>query len=200
MEVTAVNAEDGKLVAERPILQDSAIVDVGYVGEPGIIIGRLNAFDVDESGDGTRRGRRRRGRALGVVDAGRGCVSAASSAARTSTSRTPTILVGGGRGLGEEENFKLAEDLAESLGRRRRRDPRGRRRRLVPLRGPDRPDRQDGRAEALPRGRHLRRDPAQGRDAELREHPRRSTRTRTRRSSSSATSAWSATCTRSSRS
>ena len=48
MEVTAVKAQDGKLVAERPILQDSAIVDVGYVGEPGIIIGRLNAFDIAE--------------------------------------------------------------------------------------------------------------------------------------------------------
>src|SRR5574338_90424 len=43
MEVTAVKAADGKLVAERPVLQDSAIVDVGYVSEPGIIIGRLNA-------------------------------------------------------------------------------------------------------------------------------------------------------------
>src|SRR5918912_752804 len=53
MEVTAVKAQDGKLVAERPILQDSAVVDVGYVGEPGIIIGRLNAFDIDESGDGS---------------------------------------------------------------------------------------------------------------------------------------------------
>jgi electron transfer flavoprotein alpha subunit len=49
MEVTAVKAQDGKLVAERPILQDSAIVDVGYVGEPGIIIGRLNAFDIQEA-------------------------------------------------------------------------------------------------------------------------------------------------------
>src|ERR671931_2787015 len=40
MEVTEVKVEDGKLVAVRPVLQDSAIVDVGYVGEPGIIIGR----------------------------------------------------------------------------------------------------------------------------------------------------------------
>src|SRR3954453_7529554 len=53
MEVTAVKAQDGKLVAERPILQDSAIVDVEYVGKPGIIIGRLNAFEVNESGDGS---------------------------------------------------------------------------------------------------------------------------------------------------
>src|SRR5919199_2930340 len=49
MEVTAVKVQDGKLVVERPILQDSEIADVGYVSEPGIIIGRLNAFDVNES-------------------------------------------------------------------------------------------------------------------------------------------------------
>ena len=52
MEVTQVNVQDGKLVAERPILQDSQIVDVEYTGEPGIIIGRLNAFDAVESGGG----------------------------------------------------------------------------------------------------------------------------------------------------
>ena len=52
MEVTAVKADGGKLVAERPVLQDSAVVDVGYVSEPGVIIGRLNAFDVKESGSG----------------------------------------------------------------------------------------------------------------------------------------------------
>src|SRR5918912_4576008 len=36
MEVTSVKAQDGKLVAERPILQDSAIVDVDYTGELGV--------------------------------------------------------------------------------------------------------------------------------------------------------------------
>src|SRR6478736_2798667 len=53
MEVTQVKVQDGKLIAERPILQDSAIVDVGYVGEPGIIIGRLNAFDIVERNGGS---------------------------------------------------------------------------------------------------------------------------------------------------
>src|SRR2546429_4189297 len=52
MEVTEVKVQDGKLVAVRPILQDSAVVDVDYVGEPGIIIGRLNAFEVSENGSG----------------------------------------------------------------------------------------------------------------------------------------------------
>ena len=32
MEVTDVKVQDGELVAERPILQDSQIADVGYVG------------------------------------------------------------------------------------------------------------------------------------------------------------------------
>src|SRR4249920_3209163 len=53
MEVTEVKVADGKLVAERPVLQDSAVVDVGYVGEPGIIIGRLNAFDATERNGGS---------------------------------------------------------------------------------------------------------------------------------------------------
>src|SRR3954465_11892844 len=52
MEVTSVKVQEGKLVAERPILQDSAIVDVDYDGKPGVIIGRLNAFEIAENGGG----------------------------------------------------------------------------------------------------------------------------------------------------
>src|SRR4051795_1053759 len=52
MEVTEISAQDGKLVAKRPILQDSAIVDVAYDGGVGVIIGRLNAFEIAESGSG----------------------------------------------------------------------------------------------------------------------------------------------------
>jgi electron transfer flavoprotein alpha subunit len=114
MEVTQVNVQDGKLVAERPILQDSQIADVGYVEQPGIIIGRLNAFDENETG-GTAdvedvqvelsewstkakmvtRGEQR-GEDVNIEDA--------------------DILVGGGRGLGKKENFELAEQLAEAMG------------------------------------------------------------------------------------
>jgi electron transfer flavoprotein alpha subunit len=115
MEVTAVKAQDGKLVAERPVLQDSAIVDVGYVSEPGIIIGRLNAFDVSESGGGTAE----------VVDVDVE-LSEWSTKARMVTRgeqrgadvniEDAEILVGGGRGLGAAEGFKIAEELAEAMG------------------------------------------------------------------------------------
>jgi electron transfer flavoprotein alpha subunit len=115
MEVTAVKVDDGKLVAERPILQDSAVVDVGYVGEPGIIIGRLNAFDSNDGGGGPAE----------VVDVDVE-LSEWSTRARMVTRgeqrggdvniEDADILVGGGRGLGEAGNFKLAEDLAGALG------------------------------------------------------------------------------------
>ncbi len=116
MEVTAVKADDGKLVAERPVLQDSAIVDVGYVSEPGVIIGRLNAFDLNDGSGGDAE----------VVDIE--VELSAWSTKATMVSRGESgdeggvniedadLLVGGGRGLGEKDNFKLAEDLAEALG------------------------------------------------------------------------------------
>ena len=82
------------------------------------------------------------------------------------------VIVAGGRGLGAPEGFSLVEELAAGARRRGRRDARRRRRRLVPVLGAGRPDGQDRLAEALRRARHLRRDPAQGRDAGL-EHDRR---------------------------
>jgi electron transfer flavoprotein alpha subunit len=115
MEVTAVKVDGGKLIAERPILQDSAIVDVGYVGEPGIIISRLNAFDMNDGG----------GSPAEVVDVDVE-LSEWSTKAKMVTRgeqrggdvniEDADILVGGGRGLGEAANFKLAEELAGALG------------------------------------------------------------------------------------
>ncbi|HZJ29171.1 MAG TPA: electron transfer flavoprotein subunit alpha/FixB family protein [Solirubrobacterales bacterium] len=114
MEVTAVKIDGGKLVAERPILQDSQIADVGYVSEPGIIIGRLNAFDLKESG-GTAE----------VTDV-EVELSEWSSKAKMVTRgeqrggeaniEDAEILVGGGRGLGKAEGFQLCEELAEAMG------------------------------------------------------------------------------------
>ncbi len=115
MEVTAVKAQDGKLVAERPVLQDSAIVDVGYVSEPGIIIGRLNAFDIRENGSGDAE--------VEDVDVQLSEWSTKAKMVTRGEARgedvnieDADILVGGGRGLGEKDNFKLAEDLANAMG------------------------------------------------------------------------------------
>ena len=115
MEVTEVKVSDGKLVAERPVLQDSAVVDVGYFGEPGIIIGRLNAFDATERDGGSAE----------VVDVEVELSEWSTKATMVNRGEQrgedvniedAEILVGGGRGLGEAANFKLAEELASALG------------------------------------------------------------------------------------
>jgi electron transfer flavoprotein alpha subunit len=115
MEVTEVKVQDGKLVAVRPILQDSAIVDVAYEGGVGVIIGRLNAFEIEESGSGDAE--------VEDVDVQLSEFSTQAKVVKRGEQRgadvnieDADILVGGGRGLGKAENFSLAEDLAESLG------------------------------------------------------------------------------------
>ena len=62
MEVTEVEARDGKLVAKRPILKDSQVSDVHYRSKVGVIIGRLNAFEAKRDRLRRRRGRGRRRR------------------------------------------------------------------------------------------------------------------------------------------
>jgi electron transfer flavoprotein alpha subunit len=113
MEVTAVNVVDGKLEAERPILGDSSISTSKY-RDRGIIIGRLNAFEIVESGGAAevedvqvqlsehaqqatmvQRGEQR-GADVNIEDA--------------------DFLVAGGRGLGKAEGFELCEALAQALG------------------------------------------------------------------------------------
>src|ERR1700694_1625636 len=52
MEITAVRVENGELIAERPILGDSAISEIKYRSPVGIVIGRLNAFEAHQDGAG----------------------------------------------------------------------------------------------------------------------------------------------------
>jgi electron transfer flavoprotein alpha subunit len=114
MEVTDVEVRDGKLVAKRPILKDSQVADVHYRSKVGVIIGRLNAFEVRESGGSAtvedvqvdfaphslkasmvQRGEQR-GADVNIEDA--------------------DILVAGGRGLGNKDGFGQLEELAGALG------------------------------------------------------------------------------------
>jgi electron transfer flavoprotein alpha subunit len=115
MEVTAVRAEDGKLVAERPILQDSKISVSHYRGDLGIIIGRINAFEVRPSN----------GASAEVVDVDVEYSPWSSRAKMVNRGEQrgadvdiegADILVAGGRGLGKAEGFQLAEALAQAFG------------------------------------------------------------------------------------
>src|SRR5689334_12254543 len=114
MEVTAVNVVDGKLQAERPILGDSAISQIDFRSDVGIIIGRLNAFEAKESG-GTAT----------VEDVQVELSEHAQQATMVQRGEQrgadvdiegADVLVAGGRGLGKPEGFELVEELAKAFG------------------------------------------------------------------------------------
>ena len=116
MEVTAVRAEDGKLVAERPILQDSKISVSHYKGDLGIIIGRINAFELRQSDPA---------HPAEVVDVDVEYSPWSNQAKMVTRGEQrgadvdiegADILVAGGRGLGKAEGFEQLEELAGTLG------------------------------------------------------------------------------------
>jgi electron transfer flavoprotein alpha subunit len=115
MEVISIKAADGKLVAERPILQDSKISDSHYQGDLGIIIGRINAFELTQAGSGSAE----------VVDVEvdyspwneqTKMVTRGEQRGADVDIEGADILVAGGRGLGKAEGFELAESLAKAFG------------------------------------------------------------------------------------
>ena len=110
MEVTEIKADGGKLVAHRPILGDSQISVSRYQGDLGIIIGRINAFELRQSGGEAE-----------VVDVEIEYSAFTNQAEMISRGEQrgadvdiegADILVAGGRGLGKAEGFELCEQLA----------------------------------------------------------------------------------------
>ena len=114
MEVTAVRPEGGKLVAERPILGDSAISEISFRSEIGIIIGRLNAFDIVAGGGSAT---------VEDLAVDYSAFSQQATMVQRGEQRGADvdiegadILIAGGRGLGAKEGFELAENLAAAFG------------------------------------------------------------------------------------
>src|ERR671930_1947181 len=115
MEVTNVRAEGGKLIAERPILGDSAISEINFRSGVGIIIGRLNAFEAANSGAGAA--------AVEDVQVELSPWSTKARMVQRGEQRGADvdiegadILVAGGRGLGKAEGFEQLEELAQAFG------------------------------------------------------------------------------------
>jgi electron transfer flavoprotein alpha subunit len=115
MEVTAIRSDGGELVAERPILGDSKISVSRYRGDLGIIIGRINAFEIRESA----------GADAEVVDVQveyspwtqrAEMVTRGEQRGADVDIEGADILVAGGRGLGRAEGFQMAEELAAAFG------------------------------------------------------------------------------------
>jgi electron transfer flavoprotein alpha subunit len=110
-----IELNGGELVGKRPALQDTVYADVGWTSTPRLALFRAGSFDATEAGGGEPE----------VVD-----VSPEYAAHSTSVKlvgqdaaesggvniEDADVIIAGGRGLGQAENFSLAENLAQALG------------------------------------------------------------------------------------
>jgi electron transfer flavoprotein alpha subunit len=116
MEVTAVRAEGGELIAERPILGDSAISEIKYRSSVGIVIGRLNAFEIAQPQDGVTAPVEQLSFELSPHATQATMITRGEQRGADVDIEGADILVAGGRGLGKAEGFQLCEELAGAFG------------------------------------------------------------------------------------
>jgi electron transfer flavoprotein alpha subunit len=106
--------DDGQLVGKRPALEDSVYVDVGWTSEPRLALFRPGTFDPQETGGEAE-----------LVDVPVAIedfstlatmLEQAHEEASGPSLEDAEVIVAGGRGLGQPENFSLVEELAKALG------------------------------------------------------------------------------------
>jgi electron transfer flavoprotein alpha subunit len=106
--------EGDELVGKRPALQDSVYVDVGWRGEPRLALIRSGTFDPAENGAGAQL----EDFSLEFEDFSLAAtmLEQAHEESEGPSIEDAEIIVAGGRGLGQPENFTLVEELAKALG------------------------------------------------------------------------------------
>ena len=113
-ECTGLEAEGGQLVATRPRYAGKLFATVSFDQEPAVVSIRPNVFTAEE------RGGEARVESLNVqldqADFGAIVKEIRAAAGEKLDVGEAPIVVSGGRGLREPENFKLLEELAEALG------------------------------------------------------------------------------------
>jgi len=113
-DLTDIAREDGRLVGKRPALEDSVYVDVGWTSEPRLALFRSGSFDPAETGgDATTEDVSVE---LQDFSTQARMVEQAHEEASGPSIEDADVIVAGGRGLGQPENFKLVEELATALG------------------------------------------------------------------------------------
>lgn len=115
-EVTDVRVEDGAIVAVRPMYAGKAFATVRFTTAPALLSVRPNVFQPVESARagavepaaGDASGVESRSRVVGFEEEERSRLDVAEA----------TIVVSGGRGMRDPENWSLLEGLVEALGSR----------------------------------------------------------------------------------
>jgi electron transfer flavoprotein alpha subunit len=105
---------DAEGIGKRPALSDSVYVDVGWTATPRLAVFRAGAFDpVERSAAGAVAELPVQ---LEDFSVRAEMVERAHAEQQGPSIEDADVIVAGGRGLGQPENFKLAEGLAQALG------------------------------------------------------------------------------------
>jgi electron transfer flavoprotein alpha subunit len=114
-ETTDIATGDGGIVATRPALDDTVMVESGFSAAPGVVLARANAFAPREDASGTAPVERV---AVSVNDWSQAAALTGREAAEGGgvDITEADILVSVGRGMGGPENVPLVEALAKALG------------------------------------------------------------------------------------
>jgi electron transfer flavoprotein alpha subunit len=115
MEVTAVRVEDGQLIAERPVLGDSAISEIRFRSPVGIVIGRLNTFEIAVP-NGASAPVEDVEVAFSEFSTRARMVSRGEQRGEAVDIEGAQTVIAGGRGLGRAEGFELCDELAAAFG------------------------------------------------------------------------------------
>lgn len=112
MDVVSMDSVDGEIIASRPIYAGKALVDVKVNSEIKVFTIRPNVFN---AGTSTGEIAEVVEKVIDTVDLSTKVLEIKKAEGKLDVSEA-SIIVSGGRGLKEAENFNLVEDLAEVLG------------------------------------------------------------------------------------
>lgn len=106
--------DGGRLVGTQPALGDSVIVKVGWQGGPALGLVRSGSFEPSETGGSAQAVPLQV--ALNDFSTAAVLVEQLRESSEGPSIEDADIIVAGGRGLGQAENFALLESLARELG------------------------------------------------------------------------------------
>jgi electron transfer flavoprotein alpha subunit len=114
-ETTELASGEGGVVATRPALDDTVMVESGFASQPGVVLARANAFAPREDPAGSAPVERV---SVSVNDWSKAAALTGREAAEAGgvDITEADILVTVGRGMGGPENVPLVEALAKALG------------------------------------------------------------------------------------
>ncbi len=113
-DVTDLVVDGGELVAKRPALGDTLLVDAGWTSTPRLALVRSGTFDPVESG-GSATVERVTAEFQDFSTQAQ-LVEQLQEASSGPSIEDADTIVAGGRGLGAPEGFELCEELADALG------------------------------------------------------------------------------------